>query len=86
MRRPTAGPLSSEAKRATAAAVPSPALSPMLFSLQGPTMDPKVASELTLRIPHLGLRMREHSARALHFAERLLQVGMRPGGGPLPFC
>lgn len=34
----------------------------------GPTMDPKVASELSLRIPHLSLRVREHSARALFYA------------------
>ena len=34
----------------------------------GATMDPKVASELSLRIPHLALRMREHSARAQYFA------------------
>lgn len=34
----------------------------------GPTMDPKVASELSLRIPHLALRVREHSARALSYA------------------
>lgn len=30
----------------------------------GPTMDPKVASELSLRMPTLALRMQEHSARA----------------------
>lgn len=40
-------------------------------------MDPKVASELSLRIPHLGLRMAEHSRRARCFAERLQQVGGR---------
>lgn len=34
----------------------------------GPTMDPKVASELSLRIPHLTLRVREHSGRALFYA------------------
>lgn len=43
--------------------------------LLGPTMDPKIAHELTLRLPHLGLRMREHSARALGFAERLAERG-----------
>lgn len=31
--------------------------------LLGPTMDPKVASDLALRLPHLGLRVREHSRR-----------------------
>ncbi|KAK9821713.1 hypothetical protein WJX81_001329 [Elliptochloris bilobata] len=43
--------------------------------LLGPTMDPKVASELSLRLPHLGLRMAEHSRRALAFAERLQLAG-----------
>ena len=45
--------------------------------LLGPTMDPKVASELSLRLPHLGLRMAEHSRRALAFAERLQLVRAR---------
>jgi len=45
--------------------------------LLGPTMDPKIAHELTLRLPHLGLRMREHSARALGFAERLAERGAK---------
>lgn len=45
--------------------------------LLGPTMDPKIAHELTLRLPHLGLRMREHSARALAFAERLADRGAK---------
>ncbi|MHC4948020.1 MAG: aminotransferase class I/II-fold pyridoxal phosphate-dependent enzyme [Planctomycetota bacterium] len=44
----------------------------MLF---GPTMDPKIAHELTLRLPHLGLRMQEHSRRALEFATRLRDLG-----------
>jgi len=42
--------------------------------LLGPTMDPKVAHELTLRLPHLGLRMREHGRRALEFARRLANM------------
>ncbi len=41
--------------------------------LLGPTMDPKVAFELSLRLPHLGLRMQEHSRRAQVFAERLAE-------------
>lgn len=45
--------------------------------LLGPTMDPKIAHELTLRLPHLGLRMREHSARALAFSERLADRGAK---------
>ncbi len=43
-------------------------------------MDPKVASELSLRLPHLGLRMAEHSRRALAFAERLQLVRARVRG------
>lgn len=39
--------------------------------LLGPTMDPKIAFEISLRLPHLGLRMAEHSRRAHLFAERL---------------
>ncbi|MGJ8668240.1 MAG: aminotransferase class I/II-fold pyridoxal phosphate-dependent enzyme [Oceanococcus sp.] len=43
--------------------------------LLGPTMDPKQAFEVNLRLPHLGLRMREHSARAAEFALRLQVLG-----------
>lgn len=43
--------------------------------LLGPTMDPKVAHEISLRLPHLGLRMREHCQRAQIFAERLQSLG-----------
>ena len=39
--------------------------------LLGPTMDPRIAFELSLRLPHLGIRMKEHSLRAQAFAERL---------------
>ena len=42
--------------------------------LMGPTMDAKVASELSLRLAHLGIRMAEHSARAAAYAHRLHQV------------
>ena len=44
--------------------------------LLGPTMDPQVAFNISLRIPHLPLRMREHSVRAQVFAERLQAMGM----------
>lgn len=44
--------------------------------LLGPTMDPKVASEISLRIPHLALRMREHSDRALYYASNLEAMGI----------
>ena len=43
----------------------------------GPTMDPSVASKISLRIPHLALRAREHAARAALFAERLAAAGIR---------
>ena len=44
--------------------------------LLGPTMDPRTAFDLSLRLPHLGLRMREHGSRALLFAERLHERGV----------
>jgi len=43
--------------------------------LTGPTMDPHIAAQLALRLPHLGLRMAEHSRRALAMAELLLRMG-----------
>ncbi|MGV6813542.1 MAG: aminotransferase class V-fold PLP-dependent enzyme [Phycisphaerales bacterium] len=44
--------------------------------LLGPTMDPRVAFDLSLRLPHLGLRMQEHSRRAQFFAEKLESLGV----------
>lgn len=44
--------------------------------LLGPTMDPRAAFEVSLRLPHLGLRMTEHSRRAQIFAERLHARGL----------
>jgi len=41
--------------------------------LLGPTMDPQTAYDVSLRLPHLGIRMKEHSRRAQVFAERLLE-------------
>ena len=41
----------------------------------GPTMDPKVASKISLRIPHLPIRMAAHGERALALAERLHDGG-----------
>jgi len=52
--------------------------------LLGPTMDPKVAHELTLRLPHLGVRIREHGRRALAYAERLEALGVAVGYPGLP--
>ena len=45
--------------------------------LLGPTMDPFVAAKLSLRLPHLGIRMVEHGHRAQVFAERLEARGER---------
>lgn len=45
--------------------------------LLGPTMNAKVASELSQRIPHLSLRMKEHSNRALVFAQRMKNLGLK---------
>lgn len=45
----------------------------MLF---GTTMDPAVAFELSMRLPHLPMRMREHSDRALVIARFLHEHGL----------
>jgi len=42
----------------------------------GPTMDPQVASAVSLRLPHLPLRMRAHGERSLALAERLAGCGI----------
>jgi methionine-gamma-lyase len=44
--------------------------------LLGPTMDPQVAFDISLRLPHLGLRMAEHSRRAHAMATRLDELGL----------
>ena len=44
--------------------------------LLGPTMDPRVAFEISMRLPHLGLRMAEHSRRALELCRRLDGLGL----------
>jgi methionine-gamma-lyase len=45
--------------------------------LLGPTMDPKVASKISLRIPHLSIRMAAHGERSLALAERLYDSGVK---------
>ncbi|KAG6577768.1 Methionine gamma-lyase, partial [Cucurbita argyrosperma subsp. sororia] len=45
--------------------------------LLGPTMNAKVAFELSERIPHLSLRMKEHCRRAAEFAERMKKAGLK---------
>lgn len=44
--------------------------------LLGPVMDPVVAFHASLRLPHLGLRMVEHSRRTQFLAERLEERGL----------
>ncbi|MGI9232148.1 MAG: aminotransferase class I/II-fold pyridoxal phosphate-dependent enzyme [Woeseiaceae bacterium] len=44
--------------------------------LLGPTMDPGIASDISLRIPHLPLRMAEHGKRAIELATRLDSLGL----------
>lgn len=43
--------------------------------LLGPTMDPRVAFDIIQRLPHLGIRMREHSRRAMAIAMHLEELG-----------
>jgi methionine-gamma-lyase len=48
----------------------------------GPTMDPRIAADLCLRLPHLPLRMAAHGERSLALAERMAALGvpvMYPG-------
>ena len=44
--------------------------------LLGPTMDPRAAFDISMRLPHLGLRMAEHGNRALELAERIQTAGL----------
>ncbi|HEV7226495.1 MAG TPA: aminotransferase class I/II-fold pyridoxal phosphate-dependent enzyme [Pirellulales bacterium] len=44
--------------------------------LLGPTMDPRIAFEIGMRLPHLPLRVAEHSRRALSFSQRLAERGI----------
>ena len=44
--------------------------------LLGPTMDPRAAFDISMRLPHLGLRMVEHGKRALEYSERLTAAGL----------
>ena len=44
--------------------------------LLGPTLDPRTAFNISMRLPHLGLRMAEHGRRALVFAGRLAERGV----------
>ena len=44
--------------------------------LLGPTMDPRMAYDIIQRLPHLAIRMREHSRRALAICRRLAELGV----------
>ena len=52
--------------------------------LLGPTMDPGIAASVSLRIPHLPLRMAEHGERALELSRRLHALGLRVAYPGLP--
>lgn len=45
--------------------------------LLGPTMNAKVAFEISERMPHLPLRMKEHCNRALAYATRMKKLGLK---------
>jgi methionine-gamma-lyase len=50
----------------------------------GPTMDPQVAHSISLRVPHLSIRMIEHARRAQLFAQRLQETGLTVSYPGLP--
>ena len=52
--------------------------------LLGPTMDPTVAAKISLRIPHLALRVVEHARRARIFAEKLQALSIAVAYPGLP--
>ena len=45
--------------------------------LLGPTMDARVAFDVQQRLPHLNIRMKEHSRRALAICERLQELQVK---------
>ncbi|KAL6004376.1 hypothetical protein ACLOJK_004928 [Asimina triloba] len=45
--------------------------------LLGPTMNAKVAFEISERLPHLALRVKEHCRRALAYATRMKKLGLK---------
>ena len=52
--------------------------------LLGPTMDAHIAATVSLRIPHLPIRMAAHGERALELATRLAGLGLRVSYPGLP--
>jgi len=55
-----------------------------MLMILGPTMDPQIAFNISLRLPHLPLRMTEHGRRTQLFAERLHELGVQVGYPGLP--
>ncbi len=47
------------------------------FMLFGPTLDPRASFDIIQRLPHLGVRMREHSRRAMVMATHLERMGVK---------
>lgn len=47
------------------------------FMLLGPTLDPQTAFSISMRVPHLAIRMREHSRRAMYMAQQLHKLGVK---------
>lgn len=45
--------------------------------LLGPTMNAKVAFEISARLPHLAIRMKEHCNRAMAYANRMKKLGLK---------
>lgn len=52
--------------------------------LLGPTIDPSTAFEIIQRLPHLAIRMKEHSRRALAIAGLLSEMGVKVSYPGLP--
>ena len=77
------GPWLMEQMQAQAAHVGTELITDMMglhrgsLMLLGPTLDPKTAFTLSMRLPHLPLRIVEHSRRARLFAERMQAMGLR---------
>lgn len=45
--------------------------------IKGPTMDPRTAHELYMRLDHLPVRIKAHSEKALFFAEEFEKMGLK---------
>ncbi|WP_163834792.1 aminotransferase class I/II-fold pyridoxal phosphate-dependent enzyme [Spartinivicinus ruber] len=52
--------------------------------LLGPTMDPEIAFRISMRLPHLPLRIKEHSLRARFIANKLTENGIKVNYPGLP--